>query len=454
MNRIPCPPLHSRRCLLVPLLVATLLLAALPATWGATKDQVAGAVTLLNAAGVVEVTDTLTAGDVVTKVFASHEILDFALNDTVKLALFMDGVRIKDGTYTKTNASTSISQTFDLNYTATAGAHILELRLDPDSELAEANEGNNVVTRNFTVNAKPTITFTATPGTVNEGSTVMLRATAVDGDGTVSKVEFFDGVTKIGEDIGAPYALPVSTLAAGLHNLSAKVTDNRGATATSAAAAVTVSGLATGTTRTWFGGTGTWDFSSNWTPNGIPGATDVVVITAGTPTIDSPASRTVGEVRLSGGTLNVLGTLTTQNLKVTGGTLTGSGTVTVERVFTWSAGTMNGSGVTRLAAGATASVSSGGLSGRTLENLGTVSYTGALSCGAAATINNSGVWLGVCDEKVTEKRRALWGVLFGVAILYPYRYKLPCLLPCKLSVPNATPCSHRSNRSTTCAAVP
>ena len=77
-------------------------------------------------------------------------------------------------------------------------------------------------------------TFTA-PATVN------LAATASDADGSVTKVEFFNGAAKLGEDTTAPYSFTWGSVAAGTYTLTARATDNLGATTTSAASTVTVS---------------------------------------------------------------------------------------------------------------------------------------------------------------------------------------------------------------------
>ena len=76
-------------------------------------------------------------------------------------------------------------------------------------------------------------TFTA-PATVN------LAATASDADGTVTKVEFFNGAAKLGEDLTAPYSFTWSGVAAGTYTLTARATDNLGGTTTSAASTITV----------------------------------------------------------------------------------------------------------------------------------------------------------------------------------------------------------------------
>jgi hypothetical protein len=77
-------------------------------------------------------------------------------------------------------------------------------------------------------------TFTA-PATVN------LAATASDADGSVAKVEFFNGAAKLGEDTTAPYTFSWGGVAAGTYTLTARATDNLGATTTSTASTITVS---------------------------------------------------------------------------------------------------------------------------------------------------------------------------------------------------------------------
>jgi len=56
----------------------------------------------------------------------------------------------------------------------------------------------------------------------------------------VSKVEFFQGAVKLGEDTTSPYSYSWTNVAAGNYVLTAKVTDNLAATTTSSAVIVTV----------------------------------------------------------------------------------------------------------------------------------------------------------------------------------------------------------------------
>jgi hypothetical protein len=78
-------------------------------------------------------------------------------------------------------------------------------------------------------------TFTA-PATVNLG------ASASDPDGSVAKVEFFSGAAKLGEDTTAPYSFSWGGVAVGSYTLTARATDNLGATTTSVASTITVNG--------------------------------------------------------------------------------------------------------------------------------------------------------------------------------------------------------------------
>lgn len=73
---------------------------------------------------------------------------------------------------------------------------------------------------------------------------VAITAEASDVDGTVTEVEFFDGLTKIGEDATAPYEVTWPVPAEeGLYNLTAVATDNEGKSKTSRVVTVQVGEL-------------------------------------------------------------------------------------------------------------------------------------------------------------------------------------------------------------------
>ena len=91
-------------------------------------------------------------------------------------------------------------------------------------------------------NATPTVSLTqpASGASFPAPATVSIAANAADSDGTVAKVEFFNGSTKLGEDTMAPYTYDWTGVAAGSYTLTARATDNLGATTTSAARSITV----------------------------------------------------------------------------------------------------------------------------------------------------------------------------------------------------------------------
>jgi len=92
-------------------------------------------------------------------------------------------------------------------------------------------------------NALPAVTLTqpANGATFTAPATVDLAATASDADGAVTRVEFFNGAAKLGEDTTAPYTFSWSGVAAGTYALTARATDDAGGVTTSASSTITVS---------------------------------------------------------------------------------------------------------------------------------------------------------------------------------------------------------------------
>jgi len=91
-------------------------------------------------------------------------------------------------------------------------------------------------------NSPPTVTLTqpASGAAFTAPATVNLTADAADSDGSITKVEFFTGATKLGEDTTAPYSFTWSAVTAGTYTVTARATDQLGFTTTSAPATITV----------------------------------------------------------------------------------------------------------------------------------------------------------------------------------------------------------------------
>ena len=78
------------------------------------------------------------------------------------------------------------------------------------------------------------------PGTYTAPAKLSLRATASDSDGSVIRVEFFNGATRLSEDTTDPYTGQWNVGAAGTYTLTARATDNAGVTTTSLPVTITV----------------------------------------------------------------------------------------------------------------------------------------------------------------------------------------------------------------------
>lgn len=73
-------------------------------------------------------------------------------------------------------------------------------------------------------------------------SNIMIMANASDRDGTISKVEFYNGTTKLGETTVAPFSFEWKNVSVGDYILTAKAFDNEGLTTISLPVPITVSG--------------------------------------------------------------------------------------------------------------------------------------------------------------------------------------------------------------------
>jgi poly(3-hydroxybutyrate) depolymerase len=82
------------------------------------------------------------------------------------------------------------------------------------------------------VKATPVVTITSpvVNASFTAPATVNIVATATDSDGTISKVEFFNGTTLLKSDNAAPYDYSLTNLALGTYTIKAVATDNQGNT--------------------------------------------------------------------------------------------------------------------------------------------------------------------------------------------------------------------------------
>jgi hypothetical protein len=100
-------------------------------------------------------------------------------------------------------------------------------------------------------NRPPTVSLSApaSGASYTAPATITLGAAATDPDGPVTRVEFFRNGTLIGSDTSAPFAATWSAAPAGTYALTAVAYDADGASASSAAVNVTVTGTTTSAPR-------------------------------------------------------------------------------------------------------------------------------------------------------------------------------------------------------------
>ncbi|MBC7485323.1 MAG: discoidin domain-containing protein [Cytophagaceae bacterium] len=105
-----------------------------------------------------------------------------------------------------------------------------------------AYSSNVVVNITTAVNQLPLVSLTAPVhnSSFTSPATISIEASASDADGTISKLEFFNGNVWVGEDLTSPYSYNWAGMMAGTYLLSAKATDNAGGIAYSSKVIVNV----------------------------------------------------------------------------------------------------------------------------------------------------------------------------------------------------------------------
>jgi hypothetical protein len=128
---------------------------------------------------------------------------------------------------------------------APAGSYSLTARATDDDGAVTASAARTI-TVNPPPNQPPSVALTspANGSTYTAPATVTLSASASDTDGTIVRVDFYQGATLIGSDTSSPFSVTWSNVGAGTYSLTARATDEDGATTTSAARSITVNAAA------------------------------------------------------------------------------------------------------------------------------------------------------------------------------------------------------------------
>lgn len=132
------------------------------------------------------------------------------------------------------------------------GTHTLSARAT-DGRGASTTSGAVTIRVGSTANQPPAVNITvpAAGATFASGSTITMQAAATDADGRIVSAQFrVDGAVAALFGPGDRFSAPLTGLGKGRHVLTASVTDDSGATTTSAAVSITVDEVARKTTVT------------------------------------------------------------------------------------------------------------------------------------------------------------------------------------------------------------
>jgi len=153
---------------------------------------------------------------------------------------------------------------------------------------------SNIIPISVVQNIAPEVTITS-PGNnsfLDSGSTVSFTVNTTDKDGNIAKIEYFAGTNKLGESTTAPFNFDWKTVPTGDYSITAKATDNEGASTTSPAINLSFSSSSgpqtyienfdDGLAQNWKYNSGTWLVQSKQMRHSSSDGIDIAVYDATT----------------------------------------------------------------------------------------------------------------------------------------------------------------------------
>ncbi len=143
---------------------------------------------------------------------------------------------------TKIGTSTTSPYTFTYSNVPAGSYSLKAVAYDNLGAGATSTTATVTIAAATPTNQPPTVSVTSplNGSTFKAPATVTLTAAASDADGTISKVEFYNGTTLVATDTTSPYSATFTGIPAGSYVIKARAYDNQGASTTSAAVSVTV----------------------------------------------------------------------------------------------------------------------------------------------------------------------------------------------------------------------
>ena len=136
------------------------------------------------------------------------------------------------------------SSPYNYNWTnVAAGTYTITAKATDNSGAVTTSAAVSITVSNPNQAPSVSISSPVNNATFTAPASITITAAASDADGSVSKVEFFNGTTKLGEDNSSPYNYNWTNVTAGTYSITAKATDNSGAVTTSTAVIITIGNL-------------------------------------------------------------------------------------------------------------------------------------------------------------------------------------------------------------------
>ncbi|GAA4274813.1 hypothetical protein GCM10022258_41090 [Aquimarina gracilis] len=131
----------------------------------------------------------------------------------------------------------------DLEFSGSAQSFGTKLKRWSNVKSPLVNTLNEVFASGGVGNQPPEVSITSPNEgeTFSAGSTINISASASDPDGSITRVQFYQGTTLLSEDTSAPYSYSWTNVSAGSYSIIAKAYDDKGAS-TTATIAITVTG--------------------------------------------------------------------------------------------------------------------------------------------------------------------------------------------------------------------
>jgi plastocyanin len=174
---------------------------------------------------------------------ANGQVFPAGTNILVQATASENGGTISQVQFLVNNAPVGTVTTPPYNFLLTnvaAGGYVLTATATDNMGASATSPAVNITVQS--TNGGPIVTITSPVNGQNfpAGTNILIQASASDGTGTITQVQFFTNNVSIGTVTNAPYDFLLTGVAAGNYALTAKATDNTGASGFSPPVSITV----------------------------------------------------------------------------------------------------------------------------------------------------------------------------------------------------------------------